>query len=187
MEPSPCPNEFRTLEFIPAGSMLDRQEHPAFARRRARLEEAQVHETDSLLPAGPSPLKPFLQLSGAPLEHEPSLVTPSPSPSVDTDNPAASDNCPPPVSNISKILADIADQPVASDNSECFVGNVCEITDSQTSLLQVMTLSSLQVICSYQKKLLNQIETVQKKVMDKLEKLKRTRAAKKAERERKVR
>ncbi|XP_031404369.1 protein POLYCHOME-like [Punica granatum] len=122
----------------------------AFARRRARLEEAQVHETDSLLPAGPSPLKPFLQLSGAPLEHEPSLVTPSPSPSVDTDNPAASDNCPPPVSNISKILADIADQPVASDNSECFVGNVCEITDSQTSLLQVMTLSSLQVICSYQ-------------------------------------
>ncbi|OWM63452.1 protein POLYCHOME-like [Punica granatum] len=230
----------------------------AFARRRARLAEAQVHEADSLLLPGSSPLNPSLQLSGAPLEHEPSLVTPSSSPSVGTDNPLASDNCPPPIGNVSKILHDVAnhpvasdnsecsvdvtdqpiasddskflasrlqlsgaplehepslvtpspsvdtdkpaasdngpptvvnvskilaetaDQPVASDNSECSVGSVSELTDKPVASDDCESLAP-------QKKLLNQIETVQKKVMDKLKKLKRTRAAKKAERERKVR
>ncbi|OWM67196.1 protein POLYCHOME [Punica granatum] len=124
----------------------------AMERRRARLADAQAHETDSPPLRGPRTLNPTLQLLHAPLEHEHSLVTPSQS--------VGKKRCPPSVGNMSKILLKITNKSVASDDSE---------------------------FLTPQKKLLNQIETVEKEVMDELKKLKRTPSARKAERERKVR
>lgn len=124
----------------------------ALERRRARLGAAEGYETDSPLPLGPLPLNTSLQLPGAPLEHEASLVTPSPS--------ARKKLCPPSVGKVPKILLDITNKPIADDNSE---------------------------FLTPQKKLLNQIDTVEKEVMDELRKLKRTPSAKKAEREKRVR
>lgn len=124
----------------------------ALERRRALLGETEGHETDSPLPQGPRTLYPSLQLPGATLENEASLVTPSSS--------MRKKLCPPSVGKVPKILLNITNKPTANDSSE---------------------------FLTPQKKLLNQIDTVEKEVMDELRKLKRTPSAKKAEREKRVR
>ncbi|KAL8135432.1 hypothetical protein AgCh_010181 [Apium graveolens] len=101
---------------------------------------------------GQSVYSPFVPVSGAPLEHKFSMISPSPVIRI------RQWQCPPTIRNVPKILLGITKQ---SDGP----------SDSLTP----------------EKKLLNSIEKVEKVVTQELNRLKRTHAAKRAEREKKVR
>ncbi|KAL1808224.1 hypothetical protein ACET3Z_025214 [Daucus carota] len=122
----------------------------AIERRRARLREAEGLQLSSRLPQGQSVHSPSVPVSVAPLEHELSLSSPSPTIKIR--------RCPPTVGRVPKILLNITEQ---SDGTSDFL--------------------------TPEKKLLNSIDKVEKVVMQELNRLKRTPAAKRAEREKKVR
>lgn len=114
------------------------------------MREVEGLQLSSPLPQGQSIHSPFVPVSGAPLEHKFSMISPSPSRRIR--------HYPPTVGKVPKILLDITEQ---SDGPSDFL--------------------------TPEKKLLNSIEKVEKVVTEELNRLKRTPAAKRAEREKKVR
>ncbi|KAL3841221.1 hypothetical protein ACJIZ3_025812 [Penstemon smallii] len=122
----------------------------AIQRRRARLGESEGLQPESPMLQDRAAHNPSVSTSGAPLEHDLSMISPYPT--------IGKRRCPPTLGKVPKILLDITNK--NDEDSACLTP---------------------------QKKLLNNIDTVEKVVMEELRKLKRTPSAKKAEREKRVR